>query len=70
METTLCIDPGIRNLSYCVINSNYEILLWDTCDILEDDNYLCQGLFKNGKTLPTICAVVFISSVKPIIVKV
>ena len=55
METTLCIDPGIRNLSYCVINSNYEILLWDTCDILEDDNYLCQGLFKNGKTCNRKC---------------
>ena len=56
MQTTLCIDPGIRNLSLIIMNSDYTIKLWDTFNILEDDNYLCKGVFKNGKICNRKCS--------------
>ena len=52
---TLCVDPGLRNLSLCVMNSNYEILLWDVFNILDSDDYHCEGLFKNGKKCGRKC---------------
>lgn len=53
--TTLCIDPGLRNLSMCIMNSRYEILLWDTYNILDSDDYHCESLFKNGKICNRKC---------------
>ena len=52
---TLCCDPGLRNLSLCIMNSEYNILLWDTFNILDGDDYHCQGLFKNGKVCGRKC---------------
>ena len=52
---TLCVDPGLRNLSLCVMNSNYEILLWDVFNILDSDDYHCKGIFKNGKECGRKC---------------
>lgn len=52
---TLCVDPGLRNLSMNIMNSNYEILLWDTFDILDSDDYHCESLFKNGKVCGRKC---------------
>lgn len=52
---TLCIDPGIRNLSICMLNDDYEILLWDVYNILDSDDYACQGIFKNGKICGRKC---------------
>jgi len=52
---TLCVDPGIRNLSLCIMNSEYNILLWDTFNILDGDDYHCEGLFKNGKVCGRKC---------------
>ena len=42
---TLCVDPGIRNLSLCIMNSEYNILLWDTFNILDGDDYHCESLW-------------------------
>ena len=52
---TLCVDPGLRNLSFCIMNSEYEILLWDTFNILDSDDYHCESLFKNGKVCNRKC---------------
>jgi hypothetical protein len=51
----LSIDPGLRNLSLCIMNSEYEILLWDTFNILDGDDYHCESLFKNGKICNRKC---------------
>lgn len=52
---TLCIDPGIRNLSMCIMNSDREILLWDVYNILDEDDYHCEQTFKNGKVCGRKC---------------
>ena len=52
---TLCIDPGIRNLSFCIMNDKYEILLWDIYNVLNSDDYHCKSLFKNGKICNRSC---------------
>jgi len=52
---TLCIDPGLRNLSLCIMNSNYEILLWDVYDVLDSDDYHCESELKNGKICGRKC---------------
>jgi hypothetical protein len=52
---TLCVDPGLRNLSLCIMNSEYEILLWDTFNILDGDDYHCESYFKNGKICGRKC---------------
>ena len=52
---TCCIDPGIRNLALCIMNSKYEILLWNVYNILDSDDYHCKSLFKNGKLCDRKC---------------
>lgn len=52
---TLCVDPGIRHLSFCIMNSDYNILLWDTFNILDGDDYHCESSFKNGKICGRKC---------------
>ena len=52
---TLSADPGLRNLSLCIMNSEYNILLWDTFNILDGDDYHCESLFKNGKLCNRKC---------------
>ena len=52
---TLCVDPGLRNLSFCIMNSEYNILLWDTFNILDGDDYHCESSFKNGKLCNRKC---------------
>jgi len=52
---TLCCDPGLRNLSLCIMNSEYNILLWDTFNILDGDDYHCESSFKNGKLCGRKC---------------
>lgn len=55
MTTTLCIDVGLRNLSMCIMNSEYNILLWDVYNVLDSDDYNCEGKFKNGKICNRKC---------------
>lgn len=52
---TLCIDVGLRNLSMCIMNIRYEILLWDIYNVLDSDEYYCQGKFKNGNICGRKC---------------
>lgn len=56
---TLCVDPGIRHLSFCIMNSDYEILLWDVYNILDSDDYHCESFFKNGKICNRKCTMKF-----------
>jgi hypothetical protein len=51
----LCIDPGLRNLAACIMNSKYEILLWENYNILDADDYKCSSSFKNGKICGRKC---------------
>jgi hypothetical protein len=37
------------------MNNDYEILLWDTFNILDSDDYHCESLFKNGKVCNRKC---------------
>lgn len=52
---TMCCDPGLKNFSLCVMNSQYEILLWDVYNVLDSDNFTCQGIFKNNKICNRKC---------------
>lgn len=58
---TLCIDPGLRNLSICVMNTDFEILLWDVYNVLDTDDYKCQGFFKNGKLCNRKCIMKYVN---------
>ena len=51
----LSVDPGLRNLAFCIMSSDYKILLWETFNILDGDDYRCQGIFKNGKLCNRKC---------------
>jgi hypothetical protein len=53
---TLCCDPGLRNLSLCIMNSEYKILLWNTFNILDGDDYHCESMCKNGKICNKKCS--------------
>lgn len=60
---TLCIDPGIHNLSFCILKSDdiqdfstYEIKLWENYDLLCDTDKLCLGLQKNNKICNKKCS--------------
>lgn len=57
---TLCCDVGLRNLSMCIMDSNYEILLWDVYNVLDGDDYHCQANFKNGKVCNRKCNMKYI----------
>lgn len=54
---TLCCDPGLRNLSLCIMDKDYNILLWNTFNILDGDDYHCMSLLKNGKICNRKCKV-------------
>lgn len=55
LQVVCCIDVGIRNLSICIISSEYEILLWNVYNVLESDDHTCNGMFKNGKICGRNC---------------
>ena len=55
-KVVLCLDPGLRHLGACIMNSNYEILLWDVFNILDFDDYHCEELLKNGKICGKKCS--------------
>ena len=57
MKKILTCDPGLRNLSICIMNSDYQILFWNTLDILNEDSFNCTGEFKNGKICGRKCSV-------------
>jgi hypothetical protein len=42
-------------MSLIVMNSDYEILVWDVYNILDEDDYHCEGTFKNGKLCNRKC---------------
>lgn len=68
--TTLCIDPGIHNLSFCILKadnpkdfSTYEIKLWENYDLLEDTDKLCTGIQKNNKVCNKKCSLKYANKV-------
>lgn len=50
-----CIDVGLRNLAFNVMDSEYNILLWDIYNVLNNDEYYCKDLLKNGKICNKKC---------------
>ena len=53
MKSLLSIDPGIKNLSYCLLNIdsnyNYTIVDWDIISLLDDETEnICNGTRKDG----------------------
>ncbi len=56
MITTCCIDVGLRNLSLCIMNSNYEILLWNIYDVFETCEKTCTAKMKNDKICNKKCS--------------
>jgi hypothetical protein len=50
-NVVLTIDVGIKNLAMCVIDSHYNIHLWDVYNILEenDDSKTCEISKKDGE---------------------
>lgn len=64
---SMSCDPGLRNFSFCIMNSNYEILLWDVINVLDADDYKCQGIFKNGKICNRKCVLKYTNENKEII---
>jgi len=53
--TTLCVDIGLRNLSMCIMDHDYRILLWDVFNVLDSDDHHCEQLCKSGKTCGKKC---------------
>jgi hypothetical protein len=58
----LTIDVGLRNLAMCIMSagdkhdiSTYKIHLWDTYNTLDIDDYICNGIQKNGKVCGKKC---------------
>jgi hypothetical protein len=43
----LSIDPGTKNLSLCVMDSNQKIQLWQVHNVLDAEN-VCSGIKKSG----------------------
>lgn len=59
---TLCIDIGLRNLSMCIMNSEYEILLWNVYNVLDSDDYHCESKLKNNQTCGKKCKMKYINN--------
>ena len=59
---TLCIDVGLRNLSMCIMDSDYNILLWDVYNVLDSDEHYCEGKFKNGKICNRNCNMKYVKN--------
>jgi hypothetical protein len=57
---TCCIDVGLRHLAFSILNSDYEILLWDVFNVLDNDDYKCEGKFKNGEICGRKCSMKYI----------
>ena len=53
--TTLCVDIGLRNLSMCIMDHDYRILLWDVFNVLDSDDHHCEQLCKSGKMCGKKC---------------
>ncbi len=56
---TMTCDPGLKNFSLCIMNSKYEILLWNVYNVLDSEDYKCQGVFKNNKLCNRKCNMKF-----------
>lgn len=47
----LTIDVGLKNLAMCIMDSEYNIHLWDVYNLLDDEqySYSCETRQKDGK---------------------
>ena len=43
-------DIGIKNLSYCILDNNSNIIEWDIIDITDNEEFMCCFHMKSGKT--------------------
>ena len=60
--TVLTLDPAILNLGVNILSctdrknlSSYSIELWDVYDVIDAENYTCEGLQKSGKVCGKKC---------------
>lgn len=58
---TCCCDIGLRNLAICIMNSDYEILLWDVYNVLDSDDHMCPCKFKNGNVCGRKCTMKYVN---------
>lgn len=55
-NVVLTIDVGVKNLAMCIIESNYNMLLWDVYNILDETEVKhCEILKKDGETCNKKC---------------
>jgi hypothetical protein len=62
----LTIDVGLKNLAMCIMDSQYNIHLWDVYNMLDDEqySYSCQTRQKDGKMCEKKCQYKFPKEVK------
>ena len=46
----ISFDVGIKNLSYCILDNNSNIIEWDIIDITDNEEFVCCFNMKSGKT--------------------
>lgn len=57
MQTTCCIDVGLRNLSLCIMNSGFDILLWNVYDVFDTvEQYCKENVKSSGKQCNKKCS--------------
>jgi hypothetical protein len=59
----LSLDPGIRNLAFCIMSctdktdmQTYSIDLWEVYNTLDSDDYHCESLQRSGKICAKKCS--------------
>ena len=59
----LTIDVGLRNLAMCIMSckdkkdlKTFDIHLWEVYNVLDEDDYKCQSILKNGKICNKKCS--------------
>lgn len=57
MNCVLAIDIGIKTLSMCVLDDERNIKLWGVFNTLNETEYRCKSLQKNGKICDKLCSV-------------
>ena len=67
----LTIDVGIKNLAMCIMDSTYQIKLWDVYNMLDAEqySYSCSTRQKDGKPCEKKCQYKFMKEVKNKITK-
>lgn len=52
--STISWDVGIKNLAYCILDDNYNILSWDIINLVDSPDIICKGSKYNGDECDSI----------------